>query len=98
MFERINSHTFPEGRYYFLWKRPLQTTKNMTVMGLCEEPCTPKRTITIDPGVTEFEFLKTCVDESLHASLWALDNTYVDKMSDAIGSFLWRVGFRLKKD
>ena len=94
-FRKIQQHTFSGNKYRILWKNPGKR-KGDQLAGLCDPPTINNKTITIDPNLSEKELLKTAVDESIHATCWPLDNEYVDSMSNSIGEFLWRMGYRLK--
>ncbi len=95
----IKRHSFAGNSYNISWVKPSPTVDDkgnkVEVYGLCEEPKTEDKKITISPHLSEEEFLKTCIDEAIHACNWSLDNEAVDDMSESIGSFLYRIGFRL---
>jgi len=91
-FKNIKKHVFAGNNYNIEWKKPAKETK---AKGLCESPDTFDKTITINPYLEEKELLKTALDESIHGCLFALDNDFVDDMSESIGEFLWRMGFRI---
>lgn len=97
--DKIKSHTFSGNKYKIAWKQPPKSKdpggKYSRPLGLCDPPTEPDKTITIDPTQDEKEFLKTIIDEGIHANIWAIDNDIVDGASESIGEFLWRIGFRL---
>lgn len=97
----IKEHTFAGNKYKIAWEKPTDWKDDqgrpVELTGLCDPPDEPGKTIMIDPDVDELVFLKTIVDEGIHACDFSIDNDYVDRMSETIGEFLWRVGFRLKK-
>ena len=96
----IKHHNFAGNKYRVVWEKPVDEHGEhggVELNGLCEEPSAYGRKITIDPNLEQKELLKTAIDESIHASLWALDNEFVDKMSESIGEFLWRMGYRIKE-
>lgn len=96
---KIKHHDFAGNKYRVVWETPVDEYNEhggAVINGLCEEPSINGRKLTIDPDLTEKELLKTALDEGIHASIWALDNEFVDKMSDSLGEFLWRMGYRLK--
>lgn len=95
----IRRHTFAGNNYLIKFKKPEDWDcgegKKVPVNGLCDEPKAEAKGIIIDPGIDEIDFLKTCIDEGIHACNWTLDNDAVGHMSEALGSFLWRIGFRV---
>lgn len=86
---KVKSHAFPHGTYRIHWKKPYKCN------GLCTNP--KDRQIWINPNVDDKELIKIIIDEGIHAGLWALDNDYVDEMSESIGEFLYKIGFRVEK-
>jgi len=54
------------------------------------------RTLRILTGLKTKKGLVTVIHESLHAENWAATEEVVDRVSREIGSFLWRLGYRLK--
>ncbi len=86
---KIKSQRFCHGVYKIIWKKPYGAK------GLCTDP--KDRTIYIDPKLNGKDLICTCIDENIHACLFQLDNDFVDEMSDCIGEFLYRIGFRLEK-
>lgn len=66
--------------------------------GDCDSPNTPNKMIRIRKNVGEKRFLTASLDEGIHACLFDLDNDVVDDVSNSIGNFLWKLGFRLVRD
>jgi hypothetical protein len=95
---KIKHHNFAGNKYRLKWEKPVDIYNEhggAEINGLCEDPSTPNRKITIDPDLPEKELLATMIDEGVHASIWQLENDFVDKLSDSLSEFLWRAGFRL---
>ena len=87
----IKSHVFAGNKYKIIWK------KRKDCYGLCLHPSNKPKRMYICPYLNEKDLIKTAIDEGLHCSIWELDNQCVDLISESIGEFLWRIGFRLKK-
>lgn len=94
-FKKIKSHTFRNKKYKIIWKKPPKSFFNADADGACDDREASGKEIWINPNVDEKEFLKICIDESFHACLFEVDNEIVDEISESMGNFLWRVGFRL---
>ena len=90
---KIKSHDFAGNRYKVIWKKP-----GKGAWGMCEDNGAPEKTMYISPSLQEYDFLTTCLDEAIHACNFSLDNEHVDEMSSTIGSFLWRIGFRIYEE
>ena len=86
---RIKSHKFPQGVYKIHWKKPRNCE------GLCTDP--KDRQIWLNPSVDDRELLRIALDESWHATMWAIDNDEVANFADDMAEFLYRMGFRLEK-
>jgi hypothetical protein len=86
---RIKKHKFPQGNYKIHWKKPKDNE------GECSDP--KDRQMWINPKLDDQELLRVSIDESLHASLWAIDNDIVYEIADCMGEFLYKLGFRLEK-
>lgn len=95
---RVKSHDFSSHRYKILWKKPSKILAGGDAWGLCEDHTAPEKTIHISPNLKEYDFLTTCLDESIHACNFSLDNDHVGEMADSMANFLWRIGFRLEDD
>ena len=91
--QKIKSHDFAGNRYKVVWKKPLEKD----TWGLCEGNDAPEKTMHVSPNLKEYDFLSTCLDEAIHACNFSLDNEHVGDMASSIGSFLWRIGFRLEE-
>lgn len=87
--KQIKNQYFTQGNYKIIWEKPKGS------VGLCSGP--KDRRIWIDPSLDDEELLRVAIDESIHACLWPLDNDYVAEMSDAMSSFLYKIGFKLEK-
>ena len=96
--QRVKVHDFISRRYRTVWKRPSKALAGGEAWGLCEDNDAPEKTIHIDPNLGEYDFLTTCLDESIHACNFSLDNDHVGEMADSMAYFLWRIGFRLEED
>tara|TARA_B100001113_G_C21060587_1_gene600961 strand:+ start:565 stop:924 length:360 start_codon:yes stop_codon:yes gene_type:complete len=94
----IKAHDFSGNRYKIIWKRPSKELAGGDAWGLCEDNKAPEKTIHVDPNLSEYDFLATCLDEAIHGCNFSISNEYVDSMSSSIAYFLWRIGFRLEKD
>lgn len=94
-FRHIRSHKFRDRRYRVKWRKPRDGKDGVVVNGCCEDPTGGKPSISINPSLSEEEFLAVAIDETLHACFFDLDNLSVDEASEDISNFLWRVGFRL---
>ena len=95
--QKVKAHDFIGHRYKIVWQKPPKSLANGDAWGLCEDNSAPEKTIHISPNLKEYDFLTTCLDESIHACNFSLDNDHVGEMSDSIAYFLWRIGFRLEK-
>lgn len=95
--QRVKVHDFISRRYRTVWKKPSKALAGGEAWGLCEDNDAPEKTIHIDPNLGEYDFLTTCLDESIHACNFSLDNDHVGEMADSMAYFLWRIGFRLQK-
>ena len=91
VFNKIKSHIFPQGKYKIYWEKP-----DGSWDGECSDP--NDRKIYVNPNVGEERFLKILLDEGMHACMFQLDNNFVFDVSDSLSSFLWNIGFRLKKE
>ncbi len=87
-FKKVKSHVFNQGKYKIIWK------KRPKCQGMCLPPDVKPKRLYIDPNLDDKEFLICAIDESIHSNLWALDDFIVDIMSDTIGDFLFRLGYR----
>jgi len=94
---KIKHHNFAGNKYRIKWEKPVDVYGEhggVEINGLCEEPSIYGRKITIDPDLPDKELLKTAIDEAIHGCIFALDNDFVDKMSESIGELIWRMGYR----
>lgn len=96
--EKIKTHDFVSHRYKIVWKKPTHKQAGGDAWGLCDDNGAPEKTIRISPNLQEFDFLATCLDESIHACNFSLDNEHVDEMATSIAAFLWRIGFRIQEE
>lgn len=96
-FKKIKTHIFRGKKYKIIWRRPPKHFFGEIVDGSCDDREATDKEMWINPDLEEKDFLKTCVDESFHACFFELDNEIVDEISESMGEFLWRVGFRLEK-
>lgn len=94
-FNEVREFNFREGKYKIYYKAP----KNRKFGGLCFPPKSKGKIskIYIDPKMNEKDFLRICIDETIHANFWCLDNDEVGIASASISKFLWKLGFRLRK-
>lgn len=90
---RIKSHKFPHGTYKIHWKKPPGKEDND---GICTDP--KDRQIWINPRLSDEELLRVALDESWHATMWQIDNDVVAEYADDMAAFLYKIGFRLKKE
>ena len=96
-FNQIEKLDACEGTFEIKYRKP---HKKHNANGLTVHPEHFKNKIGkiyLDPTLKEKDFLICVIDELIHSNVWALDNEYVGHMSDSMGSFLWNLGFRLKK-
>ena len=86
----VRTHTFNGRKYNICFDDQLD--------GCCEQytikPDDRDITIFTKPG-TKNELI-TIIHEALHAENWAATEEVVDRVSAEIGSFLWRLGYRIK--
>lgn len=73
-------------RWHIRYERP-DTGDN----GQCDHS---ERTIYIAPDLYDRDAIAALVDELTHAFFPALDNDYVDDFSEAVGTVLFKAGFR----
>lgn len=67
------------------------------VDGLCDVPNAKEFDLFIFADLKTKNGLITAIHESLHAEDKELKEQVVERMSKEIGSFLWRLGYRLRK-
>tara|TARA_Y100001951_G_C11270627_1_gene258520 strand:+ start:474 stop:842 length:369 start_codon:yes stop_codon:yes gene_type:complete len=96
--QKVKAQDFIGHRYKIVWKKPSKALAGGEAWGLCEDNSAPEKTIHIDPNLPEYDFLTTCLDESIHACNFSLDNDHVGEMADSMAYFLWRIGFRIVKE
>jgi len=93
-------HLFRGDKFRVLWKRAFtgggKKSPRIEADGTTAN-CKVVKVITIDPNLSERRLLKVLVDEGIHACNFDLDNEVVDQYSDAISSFIWKVGYRLPR-
>jgi len=88
--KEIKTHVFPQGRYYIVVDKNLKNCR-----GSCEEPAAKRKTIRVKEGLKGEELLNVLIDESTHATWWALENDAVSAFSDSLSHYLWKLGYRL---
>ena len=96
-FNKVKSHVFRGKKYKIIWRKPPKSFFGVEVEGCCDDRDSREKEMWINPDVEEKDFLKICIDESFHACLFEVDNEIVDEISESMGDFLWRIGFRLEK-
>ena len=82
----VVTHTFNGRKYY------IDIDK---VDGWCDQYKLNKRFIHVVANPKTKNGLISIVHEALHAEDWAKTEEVVDRVSKEIGTFLWRLGFRL---
>lgn len=71
---------------------------NQRIAGyVLDESCPDEREIYLDPGIRGHEALDRDVHEALHAEFHAMSETEVGTAASDIGRFLWRLGYRKRK-
>ena len=95
---KVKVHDFIGNRYKIVWKKPSKALAGGDAWGLCEDNAAPEKTIHINTNLPEYDFITVCLDESIHACNFSLDNEHVGEMATSMANFLWRVGFRLDED
>jgi len=81
-----------------VWKKPPKHFFDHDADGACDDRESTDKEIWINPNLCEKEFLKTCIDEAFHGCIFEIDNEIVDQISEDMGTFLYRIGFRLKDE
>jgi len=103
--KKIRTFIFNNIWYDITWQKlGKETVKNSkgrkitkTVYGYTDDPTATCPEMIINPRTSESELLNTLIHESIHATNYKLDERVVTRMADDISSFLWKIGFRLKK-
>ena len=80
----------PDRRWRIRWGNPGKED-GVTRDAVCDFD---RHTITVRPGLNDKRMLAALSDEVCHAHFPALDNTAVDRFSDAIADLLERMGFK----
>jgi len=76
-YTKIKHHDFRLGRYKIDWSEP---DKSENAHALCSSPYVKNKTIQISPNLDDDKFLlQVLLDESIHASVWELDNDVVEE-------------------
>jgi len=97
-FRDIKAHVFRGKKYKVIWRKPPDDFFDYDADGSCDDRNATQKEMWINPDVDQKEFLKICIDESFHACLFEVDNEIVDEISESMGEFLWRIGFRLEHE
>ena len=87
--KHVKTHTFNGRKYKIRIKPPLD--------GLCST-YKNERELIIMASLQKRGGIITAIHEALHAENWKADEEIVDRISTEIGSFLWRLGYRIKDD
>jgi hypothetical protein len=69
-----------------------------SVDGLCDIPQTKEYDLFIFADLRTKNGLVTAIHEALHAEDKDMKESEVDRISKEIGSFLWRLGYRLRRN
>ncbi len=85
--KKVHTHTF-NGRSYKIDFGDFE--------GLCDMYKCNERYIRVLPDLNTRKGLITAIHETLHAESWTASEDVVDRVSNEIGSFLWRLGWRVK--
>jgi len=83
----IKTHVF-NGRKY-------KITVSDSIDGLCDT-YKKERELCIYVPLNSKNGLITAIHEALHAESWNTKEKMVDRVSKEIGTFLWRLGYRMK--
>lgn len=81
----IRSHIF-NGRRYQIHTEAID--------GICDDPKTKKLELHVFANLGTKKGLRVAIHEALHAENGNLTEDTVDRISNEIGSFLWRLGYR----
>ena len=81
----MKTHIFNRKKYRITLAPPLD--------GLCTAS-QPVAEIFLFANLSTKKGLITAIHEGLHASDWDMDEKKVDRISEEIGTFLWRLGYR----
>lgn len=95
-FKKPKEWEFKGKKYKFIWKRP---PKKYDAVGLCTCPDAraEDRIIWIDPNLSQEDLLRVVADEIFHAHFFEINNKAVQTYSTNLGTFLYKMGFRLKE-
>ena len=85
----VRTHTFNGRKYKIIVSPPID--------GLCTT-YKPERELWIMESLRTKNGLVTALHESLHAEKWTADEDTVKRVSNEIGDFLWRMGYRWKPE
>ena len=88
--KKIKTHTFHGRRY----KIALDLDG---LDGNCDQFKCNVHVLSIFTSLKTRKGLITAIHEALHAENWNAEEAVVDRVSIEIGSFLWRLGFRVGK-
>ena len=88
MGQKLKTHTFNGRRYNIVITDPLD--------GSCAT-YKPERELCIMAPLETKNGLITAVHEALHALNWRSKEGEVEQAGKELGTFLWRLGFRLQK-
>jgi hypothetical protein len=77
-------HYFNGKKYQLKWRKPYNG------MGLCTAPTAnaEERVITVDPNLSDAEFVETVIHEAIHAEQWYLDEDTVERIAENITQLL----------
>lgn len=92
-FKKVKKFNFSDHKYKIFWRKPPISDAH----GLCTPPEESNPRLYINPNQNELNFLITTLDEIIHSNNFTICNDYVEKMSNSIGKFLWKMGWRLPK-
>lgn len=98
--KRVRKHSFHDIEYNIRWRKPDKRYFGFDARGSCSDPreSEQKPEIEISPNLEGKELLEVAIHEATHACLWPISEEYVEKNSKDIADFLWKLGFRIKKD
>ncbi len=89
---KVKKHKFNGKIYKIKWRKPYKCE------GLCDDPASPAsdRYIWLNPHSSEEDLILLATHEAIHSCMFFLDEETVTKAGDDIGSFLYKMGFRLQ--
>ena len=103
--KKIRKHKFGRKKYNIRWKKLPDfsykekggKTVYYTLYGLCDPPSVKNRKIILNTHQGEASLLDSSIHEGFHALAIRMNHNKLTKSAGDIATFLWKMGWRLKK-